>query len=83
MSDNSSMKFTEKFSPRVLRNFKEPYDVKHDKFPEGNKYASTKYSEEIKRYKKLTTSKELEGGDAAKWFLFEEVYRNLQKVLNK
>jgi hypothetical protein len=80
---NYKPKFAKNFSPEILSNFREPYNIVHEKFPEGNKYAPIRCSEEIERYEKLTTPGKLKTKDANRWFLFEEVYRKLSAHLIK
>jgi hypothetical protein len=78
---NYDLSQIENFDEKKLRNFKEPFPIKHEKFLSDKGYSLTHIEEEIERYIKLTGSLNLNTDEAEKWFLFEKVYKKYFNLL--
>lgn len=68
------------FSPRHIETFKEPYEITRENFTSDYSSSSEHIYQEIERYDRL--KKSLTKQEILKWYIFEEVFSEFQKVID-
>lgn len=70
------------FDEEVVRSFREPFPVSHEKFPADYSWSGSHPEEEIERYRFLShPDGHLSDVDKRRWFLFNDVYDKLHSAV--